>query len=195
MSASRQRHVLPAVAVAVLLSLVAAAYVLRMPAAPAGIGGPFDLVSSDGPRLSSRDLAGRPFAIFFGFTGCPDICPTTLLGLSNVIRELGDAADRMRFLFVSIDPERDTPELMKLYLSSFDRHITGLTGTPEEIAAVAKAYRAYYAKVPTSDGYTMNHTAVIYLMSADASFSGTLNVSEPPEQQADRLRRLIATQG
>lgn len=155
--------------------------------------GAFDLASAAGGRLTSKELLGKPFAIFFGFTYCPDICPTTLLDLSTVIKDLGPDADRMRFLFVSIDPLRDTPEQLRKYLSSFDPRIIGLTGTETEIAAVAKAYRAYYAKVPTSDGYTMNHSTITYLMDANGQLADLINYQEDQGKQVAKLRRLLRT--
>src|SRR5262249_572358 len=115
----------------------------------------------------------------------------TLLELSNAIKALGPDADRMRFLFVSVDPERDTPEQLKIYLSNFDPRITGLVGTPQEIAAVAKAYRAIYEKVPTKDGFTFNHTALVYLMGRDGRLAGTLNYQESADAQLKKLRRLV----
>lgn len=186
-------------AVAVVLIAAGVAYVLRPTFGPlpgslplaAGIGGPFELTTHEGKRLSSAELKGTPFALFFGFTHCPDVCPTTMLELSNVIKELGPDADRMRFFFVSVDTERDTPELLKVYLSNFDPRITGLHGTPAEIAAVAKAYRAVYEKVATKDGYTYNHTALVYLMDGTGRFAGTLNYQEPEDAQLKKLRRLL----
>ena len=187
------------VSVAAFILAAGAVYVLRpnlgaipgqLPLA-AGIGGPFELTTHEGKRLSSAELAGTPFALFFGFTHCPDVCPTTMLELSNAMKALGADADRMRFLFVSVDPERDTPEQLKLYLSNFDPRITGLVGTPQEIAAVAKAYRAIYEKVPTKDGYTYNHTALVYLMGRDGRLVGTINYQESVEAQLKKLRRLI----
>ncbi|HEX5999816.1 MAG TPA: SCO family protein [Hyphomicrobiaceae bacterium] len=158
----------------------------------AQIGGPFELTTHEGRRMSNAELKGKPFAVFFGFSYCPDVCPTTLQELSNVLERLGPDADRMHYLFVSVDPERDTPEHLKLYLSSFDNHITGLTGTPQEIAAIAKAYRAVYEKVPTKDGgFTFNHTAVVYLMDRDGHFAGTMNFQESEDVQLKKLRRLI----
>jgi protein SCO1 len=186
-------------AVAVLLVAAGAAYVWRpefgalpaqMPLA-AGIGGPFELVTHEGKRLSSAELKGTPYALFFGFTHCPDVCPTTMLELSNVIKKMGPDADRMRFFFVTVDTERDTPELLKLYLSNFDPRITGLIGTPAETAAVAKSYRAFYEKVPTKDGFTYNHTALVYLMDGDGRLAGTLNYQEPEDVQLKKLRRLV----
>src|SRR5690606_7553453 len=154
-------------------------------------GGPFELTTHEGKRLSSADLKGTPFAVFFGFTHCPDVCPTTLLELSNVIKRLGSDADRMRYLFISVDPERDTPEHLKRYLTSFDPHIVGLTGTPDEIAAAAKAYRAFYQKVPTEDGVTFNHTALVYLMGRDGRLVATITYEESEEVQLKKLRRLL----
>jgi protein SCO1 len=187
------------IAVAAFALAAGAAYLLRpnigmlpgqLPLA-AGIGGPFELTTHEGKRLSSSELAGTPFALFFGFTNCPDVCPTTMLELSNAIKALGPEADRMRFFFVSVDPERDTPEQLKLYLSNFDPHITGLVGTQEEIAVVAKAYRAIYEKVPTKDGFTYNHTALVYLMGRDGRLAGTINYQESVDTQVKKLRRVI----
>jgi protein SCO1/2 len=158
----------------------------------AGIGGPFELTTQDGKRLSSAELKGKPFALFFGYTFCPDVCPTTLLELSNDMKALGPAADQMRYLFVSVDTERDTPDHLKLYLSSFDPRIVGLTGTPQEIADVAKAYRAVYQKVPGKDGsFTYNHTALVYLMGADGRLVSTMNFQESEDVQLKKLRRLL----
>lgn len=160
----------------------------------AQIGGPFNLVTHDGKRLSSDDVKGTPFALFFGFTFCPDVCPTSMLDLTNVLKQLGPDADRMRYFFVSVDTERDTPEHLKTYLSNFDPRILGLTGTAAEIAALAKAYRAYYEKVPTRDGFTYNHTALVYLMDREGRFAGTIAYQEKEETQLAKLRRLIARQ-
>jgi protein SCO1/2 len=160
----------------------------------AEIGGPFELTTHDGKRLSSAQLEGKPFALFFGYTYCPDVCPTTLLDLSTAIGQLGPDADRIRYLFVSVDPERDTPEHLKVYLSNFDPRIVGLTGTPAEIAAVAKAYRAFYEKVPGKDGnYTYNHQAAIYLMGKDGRFAGTMNFQESEDVRLKKLRRLLGS--
>ena len=165
--------------------------VARLPLA-LEIGGPFELTTHEGKRLASRDLAGKPYAVFFGFTFCPDVCPTTLLELTNVLQQLGPDADRMRYLFISVDSERDTPEHLKVYLSNFDARIIGLTGSAAEIAGVARAYRAYYEKVPTKDGFTYNHSALTYLMDAKGKFAGTITYQESEAVQVAKLRRLIA---
>jgi protein SCO1/2 len=158
----------------------------------ASIGGPFTLTTQDGKRLSSEDLKGKPFAIFFGFTLCPEVCPTTLTDLTDAIKKMGADADRMNFLFVTVDPERDTQKQLKDYLSSFDPRFIGLTGTPEEIAAAAKAYRVTYEKVPTSGGdYTMNHTALVYLMDAQGNFKSVLAFGMDPDRRVQMLENLV----
>jgi protein SCO1/2 len=158
------------------------------------IGAPFELVSHTGDTFSDRDLAGTPFTVFFGFTHCPEVCPTTLWEMSAALEQLGDEAKNLRVLFVTVDPERDTPEALATYLQSFSDRIVGLTGSPDEIAAIATAYRAYWRKVPTDDGdYTMDHTASIYLMDANGQFFGTLAYEEQEDARLSKLRRLIAT--
>ena len=155
------------------------------------IGGPFQLTDQDGKPFSSDSLKGKPFALFFGFTHCPEVCPTTLYDLTQDLEALGKDADRMNVVFVTVDPEQDTPELMKTYLSSFDPRIIGLTGTPDEIAAAAKAYRVYYKKVPTESGYTMDHTATIFLMDGQGDFSGASNFQEAQDIRREKLRKLV----
>lgn len=154
------------------------------------VGGPFELTAMDGSRLSSRSLHGAPHLIFFGFTHCPDICPTKMLELTEILKEAGDRARNVRALFITVDPERDTPELLKQYLGTFDPRIVGLTGTQAEIDAVVKAYRAYYRRVPLSSGdYTMDHTAIVYLMDKRGQFVGAFNVERPPAEAARELLR------
>ena len=155
------------------------------------IGGPFRLTSHEGKAFTDEDLKGKPFAVFFGFTHCPEVCPTTLYDLTQDLEALGKDADRMRVAFITVDPAQDTPELMKTYLASFDPRIVGLTGTEEEIAAVAKAYKVYYRKVPTESGYTMDHTATILLMDSRGEFYGTSNFQESQEVRREKLRQLI----
>ena len=110
----------------------------------AAIGGPFSLTDQNGRTVTDRTSRGKPFLVFFGYTKCPDFCPTTMFEISEMLQKLGPAADRTRALFITVDPERDTPAALKDYVSSFDPRITALTGEPEAIAAVAKAYRAYF---------------------------------------------------
>jgi protein SCO1 len=155
------------------------------------IGGPFRLTSHEGKAFTDEDLKGKPFAVFFGFTHCPEVCPTTLYDLTQDLEALGKDADKMRVAFITVDPAQDTPELMKTYLGSFDPRIVGLTGTEEEIAAVAKAYKVYYRKVPTESGYTMDHTATILLMDSRGEFYGTSNFQESQEVRREKLRKLV----
>jgi len=155
------------------------------------IGGPFRLTSHEGKPFSDTDLKGKPFVVFFGFTHCPEVCPTTLYDLTQDLASLGSDADKLRVAFITVDPAQDTPELMKSYLSSFDPRIVGLTGTDEEIAAVAKAYKIYYRKVPTDSGYTMDHSATIFLMDGKGDFYGTSNFQETAEIRRSKLKQLI----
>ena len=158
----------------------------------AAIGGPFKLTDQNGKVITEQGLKGHPFLVFFGFTHCPDVCPTTLFEVSEVMRALGPDAERARALFITVDPERDTPAVMKDYLSSFDPHLSGLTGDPAEIAAVAKAYRVYFKKVPLDEGgYTMDHTAIVYLMDKTGRFVSPFNLKRPIEAAAGDLRRYL----
>jgi protein SCO1/2 len=156
------------------------------------IGGPFSLIDQDGRPVTDKDLRGRPFLVFFGFTHCPDVCPTALFEISEVLGKLGPDAQRVSALFVTVDPERDTPAQMKDYLSSFNPHLVGLTGDPAAITAVAKEYRVYVKKVPLDHGdYTMDHTALVYLMDKDGRFVAPFNLKRSTEDAAADLRRYL----
>jgi protein SCO1/2 len=158
----------------------------------AAIGGPFKLTDQNGREVTDGELKGKPFLVFFGFTHCPDVCPTTLFEVSEILRALGPDADRTGALFITVDPERDTPAAMKDYLSSFDPHLIGLTGDPAAVAAVAKAYRVYYKKVPLDQGgYTMDHTAIVYLMDKEGRFVSPFSLKRPAEAAAADLRRQL----
>ena len=160
--------------------------------APAAIGGPFQLVDQSGATVTERNLQGKPSLIFFGFTHCPDVCPTTLFEMSELLRAMGKDADRVNAYFISVDPERDSAAAMKDYLSSFDPHLKGLTGDPEAIAKVLSAYRVYAKKVPLKDGdYTMDHTALTYLMDRDGKFVAPFNLNRKPEDAAADLRKYL----
>lgn len=179
-----------------LLALGAAAWTLFPPsgaqrqAGAASVGGPFALVDQNGRTVTERDVAGAPHLVFFGFTRCPDICPTKLFEVSEVLRASGAAGRSLRALFITVDPERDTPEVLKSYLGSFDDRILGLTGPPEAVQAAIKAFRAYARKVPLEGGdYTMEHTAIVYLMDAKGRFVGALNLDRPPAAVAADLLR------
>ena len=152
---------------------------------------PFRLVDQDGRAVTEKDFKGKPTAWFFGFTHCPDVCPTTLSALSQALDRLGPEADRLKIVFVTVDPERDSPDVLREYLSSFDPRIIGLTGSPEEVAATVKGHFAHQAKVPMRDGgYTMEHTSKVLLRAADGRFVGTLDHQEPVESQLQKLRAL-----
>jgi protein SCO1 len=159
---------------------------------PANIGGPFRLVDQNGKTVSDGDLKGKPFLVFFGFTHCPDVCPTTLFDVSEVMRSLGPDADRTAALFITVDPERDNAAALKDYLGSFDPHLRGLTGDEAALAAVAKAYRVYYKKVPLDGGdYTMDHTAIVYLMDKDGHFVSPFSLKRKPDVAAAELRKYL----
>ncbi len=156
----------------------------------AAVGGPFSLTDHNGRTVTDQNLKGRPFLVFFGFTHCPDICPTTLFEVSEVLRRLGPDAGGARGVFVTVDPERDTPAVLKDYLASFDPHLIGLTGSREDVDKMVKAYRAYSRKVPGKDGdYTMDHTALVYLMDKQGRFVAPFNLRRKPEESAADLRR------
>lgn len=156
------------------------------------IGGPFRLVAHTGAVLDSRDLSGKPLIVFFGFTHCPDVCPTALATLSQDLRDLGPDADRLQAVFVTVDPERDTWEALAQYMRAFDPRILALTGTPEEIKAVTKDYKVFSEKVPTASGdYTMNHTASVFLMDREGRLKSTIAQGESREAAMMKLRLLL----
>jgi protein SCO1/2 len=161
------------------------------------VGGPFRLAMATGGTLDSASLAGKPYGLFFGFTQCPDVCPGTLSEVTALFDEIdkGPRAARardFRMFFITVDPERDTAELLKNYLSAFDHRVVGLVPTMEMLPALAKQFAAFYEKVPTSSGYTMNHTAAVYLFDSKGAFSGTLDYRESRENQLQKLTRLLA---
>ena len=165
---------------------------LRTVTAPAAIGGPFQLTDQAGQAVTDQNLKGKPTLIFFGFTHCPDVCPTSLFEISEVLRAMGGDADRVNAYFISVDPERDTAAAMKDYLSSFDPHLKGLTGDPDAVAKVISSFRVYAKKVPLKDGdYTMDHTALIYLMDRDGKFVAPFNLKRTPEAAAADLKRYL----
>jgi protein SCO1/2 len=165
---------------------------LRGVTAPAAIGGPFQLTDQAGQAVTEKSLLGKPTLIFFGFTHCPDVCPTSLFEISEVLRAMGKDADRVNAYFISVDPERDTAAAMKDYLSSFDPHLKGLTGNADAVAKVISGFRVYAKKVPLKEGdYTMDHTALIYLMDRDGKFVAPFNLKRTPEQAAADLKRYL----
>lgn len=164
----------------------------RAVAPPAAIGGPFQLTDQSGQIVTEKSLVGRPTIIFFGFTHCPDVCPTALFEMSEVLRAMGPDAGKVNAYFVSVDPERDTTAAMKDYISSFDPHLKALTGSSDEVARVISAYRVYAKKIPLKDGdYTMDHTALIYLMDRKGNFVRPFNLKQKPEAAAADLKRYL----
>lgn len=183
---------------AIAIITVALLYVLLNPVdrdqgtGVAAIGGPFRLADHNGQVVSNESLRGKPYALFFGFTHCPDVCPTAMLEISNDLKALGNAAQDFRVFFVTVDPARDTAALLKEYAGSFDPRITGLIPKDEaELAGMARTFRAIYRKVDTASGYTMDHTASIYLMDAQGAFFGTLDSKETPAVRQAKLKRLL----
>lgn len=183
-----------------LLVLGAGAWLVFKPQTPpdpaesyaSAIGGPFTLTGTDGRPFASTRLAGKPFAIFFGFTRCPDVCSTTLSRMARLRAQLGADGDRFNIVFVSVDPESDTPEQIGRYLTLFDTPIIGLTGTPQQLAATARAYAVHYERVPLpGGGYTMDHTASVFLMGRNGEFVTTLDAHEDEPTSLAKLRRLI----
>jgi protein SCO1 len=156
------------------------------------VGGSFALVSHEGRAVTERDFLGSPFLVFFGFTHCPDVCPTKLFEISEVLRATGERGRSLRALFITVDPERDTPEVLKSYLGSFDERIVGLTGDGAAIDAAIRAYRGFARKVPLKDGgYTMEHTSLVYLMDGKGRFVSSLNLQRPPAEAARELLRQV----
>jgi len=159
---------------------------------PSAVGGPFRLTDQNGRTVTEADFKGKPFLVFFGFTHCPDICPTALFEMSETFRRLGGDAEKIGALFISVDPARDTPEKLKEYLQSFHPRISALTGTQAEIDAVTKAYKAYAKKVPLDGGeYTMDHSAIVYLMDRDGRFVAPFNLKRSADEAAKDLRRYL----
>ena len=157
----------------------------------ADIGGPFEAVRANGSKISRKDMIGRPHVVFFGFTHCPDVCPTTLYEAGQWLKELGGDGDNVDVYFVTVDPERDTPTILSEYLSAFDPRIAGVTGTPQQIAELVKAWRVFAKKEPTDDSYTMNHTATTFLMDAKGGFFGTIAYGEKSDVAVEKLKRLL----
>lgn len=158
---------------------------------PVQIGGPFTLTDQDGKTVSDKDFAGKLMLVYFGFTNCPDICPTGLQTIAIAMDELGAAGAKVQPILITVDPERDTPPVMKEYVQAFHERLIGLTGTPEQIAAVARAYRVYYQKVQLKDsslGYSVDHSGFIYLMDGQGRYLAHFRHDATPNQMADRIK-------
>ncbi|KAB2861259.1 MAG: SCO family protein [Bauldia sp.] len=158
----------------------------------ASIGGPFTLTDQTGATVTEASLKGHPSAMFFGYTFCPDVCPTTLYEATTWLEELGPDADTLKVYFITVDPERDTSKAMAEYLSAFDPRITGLTGTRPEIDKMLKAYRVYSRKVARDDGpYLMDHSASVYLLDKNGTFTGVVDYQEKHETAMAKLKKLV----
>jgi protein SCO1 len=159
----------------------------------AAIGGPFTLVDQHGATVTDTALKGHASAVFFGYTYCPDVCPTTLSDMSDWLQKLGPDGDRLKVYFVTVDPERDTREQLAAYLQAFDARITGLTGSRAAVDQMLKGYRVYSRKVPLDGGgYSMDHTASVYLLDKNAGFAGTVDYKDDPDKALAKLKRLLA---
>jgi protein SCO1/2 len=188
-----RRHAVWLAPAAVLLAGAgAAAWVGLEPPSRTTIGGPFELVDGDGRVVTDRDFRGRWMLIYFGYTNCPDACPTALQDMANAVDLLGVKKKDVALVFVTVDPARDTPAVVKDYVSNFNAPITGLSGSPEQIAKAAKEYRVYYAKHPTQDGYDMDHSSIIYVMDPRGNFVTNFTHLNSPEQIAAKLAPLLS---
>jgi protein SCO1/2 len=159
-----------------------------------GIGGPFALTDQNGKTVTSDSLKGKPTLIYFGYAFCPDVCPTSLLLMENAIETLGaDAPKKVNLVFITVDPERDTTKMMKGYVENFGPTFIGLTGTQDEIAQVARAYRVYYQKVPGKDGgpYLMDHSSIVYLLDRNGRFVTHFTHEAKAETIAAAVQRLL----
>ena len=190
---NRRALLVSAVAIAAA-SGIGASYVLnnKQVTQTLSVGGPFKLIGTDGQEVTEAAVKGKYSLFFFGFTFCPDACPTALNTFSLVLGKLGPDADKIQPVFVSIDPARDTPAVLKEYLSSFDPRIMGLTGTPEVIAETAKSFRVYFAKQGEGEFYLVDHSTAIIVMNPDFEYAGVLAGNMQPDEMVVRLKEIIA---
>ena len=179
-----------------LLLIGTGAYMWFSGGTPAGmtVGGAFVLQNGDGKPVTDTDFRGKYMLVYFGYTFCPDVCPTTLNAVADAMDKLGPKADRIRPLFITVDPKRDTPDVVKQFAAAFGPRVEGLTGSPSQIAVVAKAYRVYYAEHRTGsrpDDYTMDHSSVLYLMGPDGRFIAPIRADMTADQMAVSLAKLV----
>jgi protein SCO1/2 len=162
------------------------------------IGGPFTLTNQDGKRMTEQDFRGKYMLVAFGYTSCPDVCPAELQTMANAMDTLGDKADRVNPVFITVDPERDTAEQMRSYVKNFSPRFVGLTGTPDEIKQAARAYRVFYAKSEDKSsalGYLMDHSAFIYLMSPQGEYVTHFAYGVPPDKIAATIEKAMSEGG
>ncbi len=156
------------------------------------LGGEFSLVRHDGKKITDKDLLGKPHALFFGFTNCPEVCPTTLYEMSTWLGELGEEANRINAYFMTVDPERDNVEILSNYLSVFDSRITGITGEKADVEKTLKSYRVFFRRVDLDDGdYSMDHSAMIYLLDAKGEFTGSISYGADAQTAVAKLRKML----
>lgn len=160
--------------------------------AQAEMGRDFNLTDTQGKRVSLADFKGKVLVLFFGFVQCPDVCPTSLLRASQVQSLLGADGERVQVAFITVDPERDTPEILRAYTTAFDPSFMALTGTPEEIARTAKEFKVFYQKVPTGSSYTIDHTALSYVYDTQGKLQMALRHEQTAEEVASDLRKVLA---
>jgi protein SCO1/2 len=193
---SRNRSVLFALCVIGVLVAAGLAWKSGMFTPPRAelIGGPFQLVDQNGRPTTEKALKGKWSAVFFGFTYCPDVCPGTLQALTAATERLGPKAKDLQMVFISVDPGRDNPTQMKAYLAAggYPASTLGLTGTPEQVAAAAKAYRVYYQKAGEGEGYLVNHSSTVYLMNPKGRFDRPLAYGLTPDQMVDQIKAAMA---
>ncbi|NLY34505.1 SCO family protein [Advenella faeciporci] len=158
----------------------------------ASFGRDFNLQGPDGKRYTVKDFKGKALMIFFGFTQCPDVCPTALARAVEIKNLLGEDADKLQVIFITIDPERDTPEMLAAYTDAFDPSFLGLYGTLDETQTVAKEFKIYYKKVPTGSSYTMDHSALSYVFDTNGKLRISLPHAQSAEQCAEDIRQLLA---
>ena len=159
-----------------------------------GVGGPFTLMDGNGNTVTDRDFRGKYILVYFGYTMCPDVCPTTLNAVADAMEKLGPAAKKIQPLFITVDPKRDTPPVVKQFAAAFGPEFIGLTGSADQIAAVAKEYRVYYAEHRTGSGpndYSMDHSSVLYLMDTKGGFIAPVRADLSGEEMAANLRKLL----
>ena len=183
-----------AVVFAVLTGIAVRTGVLAPRQQTAAVGGPFQLVDQSGRSVDQRVLKGKWSAVFFGYTYCPDACPTTLFALSQAQKLLGPRAPELQTVFISVDPARDTPARLKAYLSTeaFPRGALGLTGSPDQVAQAAKAYHVYYQKAGEGAAYAVNHSTITYLMNPRGEFACVIPYDETPQQIAAKVESAMA---
>lgn len=192
----RVRPLVPAIAFAVVLLAGIGAWfaMTRDVGATVGIGGPFTLVNGNGHPVTDKDFRGHYLLVYFGYTYCPDVCPTTLNAVATAFDKLGPKASDLQGLFITVDPQRDTPSVVRDYAAAFSKHIEGLTGTPDQIAKVAREYRVYYAAQHTpgaGNSYTVDHSSILYLMGPDGRFIEPIRTDQSGEAMAAEIAKKL----